>query len=235
MMKSNSKINYIKRRESQKKFFTVKSVQVVVKDDLPSGLSIRNVITSSLSKVPEFLLKNLDIIYVGQFEELLDRDLHAIYKDASIFATNDHDSEESMIDDIVHEVAHSVEETYSDLIYSDSKIEKEFIQKRKRLWSILQDEGFEVSLINFINPEYDKNFDEFLYQEVGYPSLTASTVNLFYSPYAATSLREYFANGFEAFFMKEEIPRLKRISPRLFEKLELLLSIGDRADKQGDY
>ena len=229
-MTIKNRVEFIRKKSSDKKFFTIKSVQVVVKDPLPKGVSIQKIVKKSLQKIPEFLLKNLDIIYVGQFQDLIDRDLHAIYKDASIFATNEHDSEESMIDDIVHEVAHSVEETYSNLIYSDYKIEKEFIQKRKQLWSILKDEGFQVNLIDFIEPEYNKDFDEFLYQEVGYPFLTATTVNLFYSPYGATSLREYFANGFEAFFMREEIPRLRRISPRLFEKLELLLSLGDKVN-----
>ena len=55
--------------------------------------------------------------------------------------------------------------------------------------------------------------------EVGYPVLSAMTVNLFYSPYGSTSIREYFANGFEAFYMQEDINRLKKISPELYKKI----------------
>ena len=49
--------------------------------------------------------------------------------------------------------------------------------------------------------------------------------NLFYSPYAATSLREYFANGFEAFFMKEDVARLKNVSPALYKKMLYLMEL----------
>jgi hypothetical protein len=142
-----------------------------------------------------------------------------MYENSSIFITNEHVDEEDFLDDLVHEVAHSVEEIYSDLIYGDKKIEKEFLSKRKHLWHLLKNEGFDVELSDFLNIEFSKKFDNFLYMEIGYPILSIHTVNLFYSPYGCTSLREYFANGFEAFFMKENINRLKKISPQLFNKI----------------
>ena len=65
----------------------------------------------------------------------------------------------------------------------------------------------------------------FFYDEIGYPTLGIYTSSLFYSPYGCTSLREYFANGFEAYFMREEIGRLKRISPVLYNKIVKLAFI----------
>ena len=88
---------------------------------------------------------------------------------------------------------------------------------------MLKNEGFELELQHFLEPEYNETFDMFLYQEVGYPLLSSITTNLFYSPYGATSLREYFANGFEAFFLREEVSRLKVISPELFKKISELV------------
>jgi len=67
-----------------------------------------------------------------------------------------------------------------------------------------------------------EDFDMFLYKEVGYPLLSSVVASLFYSPYAATSLREYFANGFESFFMNKDIGRLKNISPTLYKKISKL-------------
>jgi hypothetical protein len=46
--------------------------------------------------------------------------------------------------------------------------------------------------------------------------LTSLTNEIFYSPYAATSLREYYANGFEAYFHKRDLAFLKNISPALY-------------------
>jgi hypothetical protein len=66
--------------------------------------------------------------------------------------------------------------------------------------------------------EYDSKLDLFLYKEIGYGNLCSMTMGLFVSPYGATSLREYFANGFEEFFSGDR-EYLKRISPELFNKL----------------
>jgi len=221
-----SKRDFIKKRSE--KYFSIKSVQVSIKDPLPEDLSAKSIVSRALEKIPKHLLSNLDVIYIGQFKELKKRDLQAIYKDASIFASNEHRSEDSMIDDIVHEVAHSVEETYGALIYSDVEIEREFLRKRGLLHTILKDQGFNLDLSFFQKTSYDYMFDQFLYKEVGYPMLAAHTVNLFHSPYAATSLREYFADGFEAFFMKEDLPRLKNVSPKLYNKLVDLLQLQDQ-------
>ena len=68
--------------------------------------------------------------------------------------------------------------------------------------------------------EYSNNFDNLLYFEVGYQVLSSIASNLFYSPYGATSLREYFANGFEAFYHHREPDKIAAISPILFDKLE---------------
>ena len=91
------------------------------------------------------------------------------------------------------------------------------------MWVLLKNEGYNLELNYFLEPDFNREFDNFLYMDVGYPILSLLTVNLFYSPYGATSLREYFANGFEAFFMREDIDRLKAISPKLFTKLVELL------------
>ena len=202
--------------------FKVNGIQVFIKDEPPSHVDLKSAIITSLKLVPKHLLTNLETIYFGKFEHLEKLDLQAMYMNSSIFMSNEIEDEKEIIDDLVHEVAHSVEEVYKEEIYFDGKIEKEFLHKRKSLWFLMKEKGISVDLQDFLNTEYDENFDLFLYKEIGYPALSMYSTNLFYSPYAVTSLREYYANGFEAFFMKEDLPRLKRLSPKLFEKLQTL-------------
>ena len=64
----------------------------------------------------------------------------------------------------------------------------------------------------------------FLYADVGYPLLTSLTMGLFISPYAATSLREYFARGFEEYYIGDR-KYLTNISPVLYNKIEYLDNI----------
>ena len=44
-------------------------------------------------------------------------------------------------------------------------------------------------------------------------------MGLFISPYAATSLREYFATGFEAYYMGKK-DQLDKISPVLYDTID---------------
>tara|TARA_R110000787_G_scaffold284437_2_gene398139 strand:+ start:193 stop:858 length:666 start_codon:yes stop_codon:yes gene_type:complete len=213
--------NYIKNKKTT--HFTTNNIEVFVKDAVPANISVKNVILSLSERIPKHLLRNVESIYVGQFKFLKDRDMQASYENSSIFVTNEQENETDMVDDMIHEVAHSVEELYADYLYSDNKLENEFLAKRKNMWYILKSKGHDLGLENFLEVEYNQEFDEFLYDTVGYPVLSMLTANIFHSPYAGTSLSEYFADGFEAFYMNDEISKLKNISPNLYQKIIGLL------------
>ena len=144
------------------------------------------------------------------------------YKDGALYISNDQDDENDMVDDIVHEIAHACEEQYGEYIYGDNRLKDEFLGKRNRLYHTLDAEGFKPSEKKFSNTEYDNELDMFLYHGVGYPTLTSLTMGLFYTPYAATSLKEYFADGFENYFLRDR-DYLKKISPLLCDKIEKLI------------
>ena len=217
-MKSNLQ-QYIKETSTkvikeQKQFNVFGNVQVVIKDPLPESLDLAYVFDKIDSS-------NIDLIYIGEFSEFLERDVNAMYKHGALYITNAQDDEADMIDDIVHEIAHSVEEFAGQDIYGDKKVENEFIGKREKLFYILREEGFDVNLQNFLNSSYDKDFDKFLYDKIGYPLLISLTMGLFISPYAVTSLREYFASGFERYFLGDR-RYLNNISPLLYNRLEYI-------------
>jgi len=194
-------------------------IVVYIKDPLPEDFDLDYVLSEVQKAVPEHLTYGVDSIFVGQFDDIEDRELDALYQDGAIYTTNKQQSEDDMIDDIVHELSHANEETYAALIYADGKIENEFLGKRKKLLDILKAEGYNVSIDTFMNTEYSKDFDMFLYKEVGYEKLTMFTMGLFVSPYGATSLREYFANGFEHYFL-HDLNYVKIISPAVYEKVD---------------
>ena len=96
------------------------------------------------------------------------------------------------------------------------------MHKRKRLHDILWAHGFKAPLSFFMDLEYNKEFDEFLHKKVGYDKLANLLVGLFISPYAATSLREYFATGFTDYYVHSDHNLLKKVSPELYKKLSLI-------------
>ena len=56
------------------------------------------------------------------------------------------------------------------------------------------------------------------------------SAELFYSPYAITSLREYWANGFENYLLGDKYA-LKDLSPILYKKIDTIL---DDENFEGD-
>ena len=77
-----------------------------------------------------------------------------------------------------------------------------------------------------MNPEYDFDFDQFLLKDVGYEKLSKIVSGIFISPYAPTSLREYFATAFTEFYLNpNEHGFLKKIAPALYNKLEKINNV----------
>ena len=174
-------------------------------------LDLSKVFDTVKKAIPEKFFYGIDMIYVGQFDEMQDRGINAFFKDSVIYISNIQDNEDDMIDDIIHEIAHVAEEQYGMDIYSDGKLESEFLTKRNQLRIKLNSHGYPTENQDFMEVEFDTDFDEYLNKDVGYVSLTSLTNEIFYSPYAATSLREYYANGFEAYFHKRDSASLKNI------------------------
>jgi len=201
-------------------------VPIYVKDDLifiDEKSTLEDVIKIVENSLPSFLVSNVDVIYVGDFSHFEERETNAAYENGAIYVINVQDNAMDMADDIVHEIAHSVEDKHHNDIYGDNRLENEFLGKREKLYQILK--AYEEPLMDlayFQNPDFNKDFDEYLYTQIGYPALNAFGNGLFYSPYAATSVREYFARGFEAFFLYKDLKTLANISPILYNKLENL-------------
>ena len=208
-------------KESKQKVL-INNIYTYIKDPLPEGFDLDLVLDFVKKTVPEHLMYGLETIFIGQFEELEERDLDSVYKDGTIYVTNKQLDEDGMIEDIVHELAHLAEERFGEHVYTDRMVINEFLGKRNRLYEILKAEKYNVAIEDFYELEYNKKFDEFLYQEVGYDKLTFMTMGLFVSPYGATSLREYFADGFDFYFLKDP-GYLSKISPNLFKKIENLV------------
>ena len=212
--------------ESKKEYALYGNKLVYVNNPLPDGFDLQYVLSTVEDRVPRLFAHEVDYVMIGQNEEMNAREINAMFKDGAIYVTNDQKNEEDMLDDIVHEIAHSAEKMFGAEIYGDSEIEVEFLGKRKRLLDLLKAEyGEDIRGMakKFLEVDYSKEFDEFLYKAIGYPKLTMMTLGLFVSPYGITSLREYFANGFEEYFLGD-IGYVRKISPKVYLKINELIN-----------
>ena len=208
-----------------KDMYNVSGIDVYIKDRLPDEIDPEFVFKYINARVPFHLTTGIDIIYIGQFPEMREREINAYYEDGAIYVTNIQDEEMDMIDDIIHEIAHAVERNNDEIIYGSGSLQREFVAKRKNLASIMGD-MFDIPRDFIVNFEYDREIDNFLYKTVGYDILNQLVTNIFVSGYAATSVSEYFARGFEEYFIGDKAT-LRKLSPVLYNIIEKLVHLED--------
>ena len=214
-------VEYIKESQTVKRnHYKIHGyVDLFIVHRLSDNINVENVIDKLESILSRKYFYGVDVIYIARIPEFKKREINALYKDGAIYISPNQDSEEDMMDDFIHEVSHSVETYYQDFIYSDGEIKKEFLGKRKRLYHLMSQDNINVDMSDFLNVHYSKEFDFFLYKDVGYNRIDGHVSGLFLSPYSVTSMREYFATGFEEYFLGDRI-YLKKISPQVYRKIK---------------
>ncbi len=222
-MKRKDLVNYVKTRNKQSKIKKIGSLQVFFKDDFTNDIDYVFVLRRVNQLLPDHMMGLVDALYVGDFDYFKQRDINAMYLDGAIYVSNEQDSEADLLDDIVHEFAHASESGYGEMLYGDNKIKEDFLSKRQTLKRFLRHENrwSDIEDYDFTEIEYDQDLDMFLKDGVGYERLNNLINGLFLNPYSTVSLREYFARGFEEFYLGDR-SYLKKICPYIYNKLYLL-------------
>jgi len=216
----------LRSRKQRREFLLFGRILIYIQDPLISdSIDFQNIVTQIEKSIPPHLFDGVDLVYVGQFQDLIDRELEAFYENGAIFITNILNDNIDYIENIVHETGHSLEHNNGLQIFGDKKVEREFIGKRERLFHTIQSEGYNIENLDPLDPEYHEEMDSFLYQELGYEKLGYLINGLFLNPYAVTSLSEYFTSGIEKYLLsKKDKKYLKALSPKLVEKIEELIN-----------
>ena len=212
-------------RKARGEYHLFGNTMISVKGDIYPTIDFDQIVKEIEEHMSSHLFEEIDYIFIGSFSENDERALEAHYKDGAIYITSDLPTNKDYIENIVHEAAHAIEGQHGLSIYGDKNIEQEFLGKRRRLAARMTAEKIDISSLNFEDPEYSMELDSFLYKGIGYEKLNNLTIGLFNSAYAVTSLNEYFASGFEEYFLGDRA-YLHKISPQLFKKVEEIV-MGD--------
>lgn len=220
--------NIIKRLQEQNQKKSVFRVPVNVYHNFES-IKMPDLVRSLERIVPPKVFQGLKSIEVGNFQDFIDRNISAMSANNKIYVKNDLDLEKT-IRAILHELAHFVEGNYWDLLYEDSRLEGEFVGKRKHLYHFLKSNNKPIESIKlFLNPRFSQKLDDYFYKEIGYDYLDSLNTRYGYGPttYSITSLSEYFADGFEMFILGQG-DLIKNTCPILYNKLySLLTTLGE--------
>ena len=137
--------NSFERSLKERKEYYLYDVPVYILNPLPPHIDFNEVLEDLKSLVPYVFLEGLEGIYVGEFPELKDRDIQAMLKDGAIYLSSFKDlpgiTNEIIVKDIVHELAHLLEDRDYYEIYGDGTVETEYVGKKKKLVDILRANG----------------------------------------------------------------------------------------------
>ena len=227
-MKEYIKHSFKKSLKERKEYFLY-DIPVSILNPLPEHINIKDILEKIKEIVPYEICSDLEGIYIGEFSELKDRKIQAMFKEGAIYLSSFKDfpdvTDKIIVNDIIHELAHVFEDNSYFDIYDDNLIENEYIGKKKKLVALLR--ANEISFAGmgklFFSDEFVDELDDFLFNNLGYDNLALLIAGLFLSPYSVTSIREYFANGFEEYINGDQ-NYLKDISPALYNKLENILN-----------
>tara|TARA_A200000159_G_scaffold157776_2_gene174296 strand:- start:6370 stop:7068 length:699 start_codon:yes stop_codon:yes gene_type:complete len=211
-----------KTLRERREYSLFNDIQVYIKDSLPDSVDISVVIRNIENSIPASLVYGVEVIIIGKFEVLDARGVKAAFLDGGIYISNDQDNNDDIFDDIVHEISHSIEATHGSVLFSDGEMVEEYLGKKRRLIELLKSDGHFVPHDIENSTDYNVEFDEFLHYELGWEKAENYTSGLFINSYASVSLSEYFATGFESYYVDTNGSRLSKISPALHEKIEML-------------
>ena len=126
-------LNYLKEAHQRtiknvQDFYTPTGIHVYVKDSLTGDIDLEEVVSRLENIIPGHLLTEVEMIVIGWFEEFEKRDLNAFYSDGCLYVSPSQDNEADLLDDLVHETSHSLEELYGYEIYGDKTLENEFLK-----------------------------------------------------------------------------------------------------------
>ena len=217
----------VKRLKEQQniEYLLFNSIPIIIKDKLSNNIDIKNLINSIENALPYSFRKLINSIIILDDPTFSQRKINAFYYNSSLYISNNQDNENDILDDIVHEYSHALEEKFEEEIYFDGSIKDEFINKRNQLERILRTSGHDTEDYDFKEINYNKSLDNLFLNVIGYEKFQNLTNHgLFINPYAATSLREYFATGFEEYILGDH-KELQVISPKLHNKLHSIMQI----------
>jgi hypothetical protein len=220
-------LGYIKERQrSLKEYYLFNSIPMRINDVFVKPIDIHLIIDKIEDMFSMDLFGNLKSVEIGHHPVFDLKGVNAAFLNSRFYITNVQDNEDDFLDDFVHELAHLVERDIGEEFYKDGEIFDEFLSKRGALKRILRSHGHDVEKLNFANLLYSPEFDTYINDQVGKEKIKTIIDGLFLSAYSILAVSEYYATGFENYFLGDR-RSLKNTCPKLYKKLEQLEEFED--------
>ena len=98
----------------------IHQIPVFVVNEPDEGVDLPEFCQEAQDLLSPHLLRNVEVVYIGEFKELQGR--NATYANGAIYIASAEPTAFDMLEDFIHEVAHSLESSYGLFIYDDALV-----------------------------------------------------------------------------------------------------------------
>jgi len=207
---------YIRKKAKEAKInngFIINGVEVFVEKNV--NFDIEEFLKNIFSKLPNSLINSVNKIVFGNF--YFDSGYVGKSINDSIFI-NSEENKSALKSSLIHEMAHNYITKNYEMVFGDNKLNKEFLTKRKKLYHKIRSSGLKtMPYESFKNHKFDKKFNKYLSEEIGYNTLSHLISGIFPTCYSVSSSEEYFSVGMELFYTKKI--KMLEDCPILMEKI----------------
>ena len=107
----------VKRLKEQQniEYLLFNSIPIIIKDKLSNNIDIKNLINSIENALPYSFRKLINSIIILDDPTFSQRKINAFYYNSSLYISNNQDNENDILDDIVHEYSHALEEKFEEV------------------------------------------------------------------------------------------------------------------------
>jgi len=209
------------------KIFSFRNVSFFISN---LSLNIEHV-KKDIYRLPAFLYSEVNKIYIYNAEDLDNYDLDSSYGNRIIkIDSSKIESRKDLMKSLIHELYHSIQLSIKNKFSKQfEEVCLEYLNKKKHILDIFKnDPRFKPpEQVYYTNIFYNEDFDNYLYNIIGYKVINNRLKDYFPSSYSITSIDEYIATCFEIFYFENN----KWLSIYCPEVFNLIKIIGSYAEK----
>jgi hypothetical protein len=216
---------------NKKEWYIYNKILIYIKNNLKLSINMNYVIEIIENIIPKHIFNNnIDTIFIGEFQELKNKNLDVIYKEKSIYISNTKQyTNESLIYCILLGVGYSLLYSQKDYLFKDNIIQIEFLKKRVQLSNILKyyvEKGI-LEYEKLISIDYYRMLESVvvhLLESLPRDKNILNALNEIYiTNFGMFSIENYVIDGYVELLYTKDLSKFKRVYPELFLKLDKLI------------
>jgi hypothetical protein len=176
--------------------------------------------------IPEYLLKDLDDVFIGSFEELKRKNQDILYKDGALYISNEYQTtSESLIYCFLLGIGYSTWFSFQDELLSDGFLQKEFLSKRISVSNLLkfQIDHDILKLDKVLDLDYYHRLESIIsHMKEAFKKdklILEALKDLYITNFGIYSLMNYYIDGYIEFLYNKDKDRIQKLCPILYNKI----------------